>query len=336
MPPVAVVVNANARRFVERPSRIDEIAALAAGRAEVHVTRSRDELRAAADACRAGAASVVILCGGDGSYGAGVTALAEAYGEGRIPVVALAPGGTVGTVPRTLGLAPGGAPLDAFGRLLHAAASARFESRDTPTLSVRADGGAPRLAFIFGGGLVARFFELYDAGAVARAPAGGEAIDAPSSGGGYAAAAKIVARVFVESFYGGAYARRVLDPIRVDVFTDGARLPWDGSSLIVSSVIDDLGLGMRVTHRAGEDPARPHVVVSGLPPRRLGPRLPRVLRGRPIGDPGEPCFDGLVRELRLAFPSEPGPIVLDGDVRLARRVELRAGPRIRLLRLSSR
>jgi diacylglycerol kinase family enzyme len=311
----------------------------------VHVTRSRAALRTAAEACRASGAEVVILCGGDGSYGAGVTALIDAYapngaqGEdgARAPVIALSPGGTVGTVPRTLGLAAGGGPIDGLARLLHAAVAGRFGVRETPTLAVRADDAAARLAFIFGSGLVARFFALYDAGSVARAGGAGDgASDGPSGGGGYVAAAKIVARVFVESFYGGAYARSVLDPIRCDVHVDGARLPWDGQSLIVSSVIDDLGLGMRVTHRAGEDPERPHLVVSGLPPQRLGPRLPRVLRGVPIGDPGEPCFDGLVRVARLVFPGEPGAIVLDGDVRLAREVELRAGPTVRLLALTAR
>jgi hypothetical protein len=345
---VAVIVNANARRFVERPERVATIAALAHGRAAVHVTRSRADLAAAAAACRDAEADVVLLSGGDGSYGAGATALADAYGERPLPVLALGPGGTVGTVPRTLGLAAGGDLVEAFARLLHAAASGRYAVRQTPTLAVRADDGPRRVAFIFGSGLVARFFALYDAKAAARTGRAADDFDGPSGGGGYGAAAKIVARVFVESFYGGAYARSVLDPIPCTVFVDGVKLPWSGSTLVVASVIDDLGIGMRVTWRAGEDPLRPHVVVSGLPPRTLGPRMPRVLRGRPIGDPGEPHFDGLVGHLRLEFPGESddardasgstrgGPFVVDGDVRRAQSVDVTAGPSVRLLRLSDR
>lgn len=342
---VAVIVNANARRFVERPELVATIAALARGRAAVHVTRSRADLAAAAAACRDAGAEVVVLSGGDGSYGAGATALADAYGERSIPVLALGPGGTVGTVPRTLGLAVGGDLVGAFSRLLHAAASGRYAVRLTPTLSVRADDGPRRLAFIFGSGLVARFFALYDANAAARTGHATDDFDGPSGGGGYAAAARIVARVFFESFYGGAYARSVLEPIPCAVFVDGVRLPWSGSTLVVASVIDDLGIGMRVTWRAGEDPLRPHVVVSGLPPGTLGPRMPRVLRGRPIGDPGEPHFDGLVGHLRMEFPgaaattrgpeaAPAGPFVVDGDVRRAHAVDVTAGPSVGLLRVT--
>ncbi len=344
---VAVIVNANARRFVERPERLTTLAGLVGGRATLHVTRTRAELAAAAEACRDAAAEVVLLSGGDGSYGAGATALAVAYGERPLPVLALAPGGTVGTVPRTLGLTVPGDLVTSFARLLHAAASGRYAIRETPTLAVRADEGARRLAFIFGSGLVARFFALYDERAAARIARAGDDFAGPSGGGGYGAAARIVARVFVESFYGGAYARRVLAPIPCTVFVDGVRLPWSGSTLVVASVLDDLGLGMRVTWRAGEDPGRPHVVVSGLAPRTLGPRMPRVLRGRSIGDAGEPHYDGLVRHLRMEFPARVdaadaadaadvpgGPYVIDGDVGRARCVDVTAGPPVRLLRLA--
>ncbi len=331
MPRVAVVVNAHARRFVERKERLDRLADLARGRAAFHVTRTRAELAEVARACRDAEVDAVLLSGGDGSYGAGATALAEAYGDRPLPLLALGPGGTVGTVPRTLGLAAPGELEDAFAQLLDAALCGRHQVRSTPTLAVRAAEGPSRLAFIFGSGLVARFFALYDARAATRPD---DEFSGPSGGGGYAAAARIVARVFVESFYGGSYARSVLEPIPCDVFVDGAHLPWRGSTLIVASVIDDLGMGMRVTFRAGEDPARPHAVVSGLAPRTLGPRMFRVLRGRTIGEAGEPHFDGLVGALRVEFPGDGGPFVVDGDVRRARSVEVTAGPVVRLLRLT--
>jgi hypothetical protein len=268
-------------------------------------------------------ARAVVLCGGDGSYGAGATALVEAFGGREAPLIALAPGGTVGTVARSLGVAASGSPIDGIARVVHAALSTSTDVFTTPTLSIAADDDT-RVGFIFGTGLVASFFQLYDPDASRG--------EGPSSGGGTAAAAKIVARVFAESFVGGPYAKRVLEPLRCDIDVDGRRLPWPGSSLVVASVLRDLGLGMRVTHRGGEDPKRPHAVVSGLPPRALGPRLPRVLRGVPIGAPPEPHFDDLVTELTVSFPDSPGPFVVDGDLRVAYRVTVRAGPRLRILR----
>lgn len=320
---VLVIVNANARRFVEARSLLVDVDRLIEGRAVLRVTRSRAELREAAAEARGMNARVVVLCGGDGSYGAGATALVEAYGEREVPLIALAPGGTVGTVARSLGVAASGRPLDGIARVVHAAASTPSDVFTTPTLSIAADNDA-RVGFIFGTGLVASFFQLYD-------PLAAEG-DSPSSGGGTSAAAKIVARVFAESFVGGPYARRVLTPLRCDIDVDGRRLPWPGSSLVVASVLRDLGLGMRVTHRGGEDPRRPHVVVSGLPPRALGPRLSRVLRGVPIGGPPEPHFDDLARELTVSFPDAPGPYVVDGDLRVSRRVTVTAGPVLRILR----
>jgi hypothetical protein len=326
---VVVIVNANARRFVEARSLLVDVDRLVEGRAALHVTRTREELAQAAEAAR-GARSVV-LCGGDGSYSAGTTEIARAWGSDPLPIFGFAPGGTVGTVPRALGVAPGGTVLDGIARVLHAAASERPSTIETPTLRIRSE-AEDRIGFIFGTGLVARFFELYDARAAEAARTG--AVDLPSGGAGVGTAAKIVARVFAESFYGGPFARQVLDPLRCDVEIDGVPLPWKGSSLVVSSVLRDLGLGMRVTWRGGEDPDRPHVVVSGLTPRALGPRMTRVLRGKPIGAPPEPHFDGLAKHFSVSFPDGPGPWVVDGDLRLARRVEVSAGPKLRLLSFS--
>ena len=319
-----VVVNAHARRFVENRSLLVDLDRLIDGRARLRVTRSRDELCTVACEARDTSARVVILCGGDGSYGAGATAIADAYGDRELPILALAPGGTVGTVARSLGVAIRGPLLQGIGRVVHSAAAATLSTFVTPTLSVRSE-RERRVGFIFGTGLVASFFQLYD-------PHAADASDAPSGGAGSAAAAKIVARVFAESFVGGPVARQVLDPLRCDVDVDDQRLPWTASSLVVASVLQNLGIGMRVTHRGGEDPERPHAVVSGLPPRKLGPRLPRVLRGLPIGDPGEPHFDGLVRALTVSFPDGRGPFVIDGDLRVAERVTVTAGPRLTILR----
>jgi FO synthase len=143
------------------------------------------------------------------------------------------------------------------------------------------------------------------------------------------------------AFTGDYYAdvvraiREAVPGIHVHAFS--ALEVWQGAATLELSLADylahlrDLGLGMRVTWRGGEDPDRPHVVVSGLSPRALGPRMTRVLRGKPIGAPPEPHFDGLAKHFSVSFPDGPGPRVVDGDLRLARRVEVSAGPRLRLL-----
>ena len=99
-------------------------------------------------------------------------------------------------------------------------------------------------------------------------------------------------------------------------------------SLVVCSVVRDLGLHMLVTHRAGEDPARPHLVASPLPTRALGPQAPRVVAGKPLVGDGN--FDGLVERFVRRGPDARGCYVLDGDVFRAAEVEVSAGPMIRV------
>jgi len=100
--------------------------------------------------------------------------------------------------------------------------------------------------------------------------------------------------------------------------------PSRGFSLLLASVVRDLGLGMKVSYRAGERTDRIHLVASSLLPRDLGPRMPYVLMGRSIG--GEGHVDVLAERFTVRFAGESGPYVLDGDSFSAREVEVSAGP----------
>jgi diacylglycerol kinase family enzyme len=306
-----VIVNTTAHRFAAEPSLLDHVRRVVGHRARLHVTSTLSELESASEGIAAQGSELVALTGGDGTFMAGVTALASAFGERSLPKLALIPGGTVATVARNW--CRRGEPAELIDRLLAQGPDAPATTR--PTLRVVGDGGdgGERLGFIFGTGLVAGFFDLYNAGG-AR---------------GHRAAARIVARIFAESFVGGGYARRVLDPLACTLEADGRALAPKAWSLICASVVSDLGLHMRLTYRAGEDLQRPHLVASALAARSLGPRMPLVLAGKSIG--GEGHFDELVRTFTVRFGSEPGPYVLDGEVLRAREVDVRAGPSIRVV-----
>jgi hypothetical protein len=155
--------------------------------------------------------------------------------------------------------------------------------------------------------LVAQFFELYyERGAP-----------------GYSGSARIVARVFVESFVGGPFARRVLDPLPCSLEVEGRRMAAEAWSLVCAAVVPNLGIHMLVNYRAAEDSGRPHLVASPLPARRLGPRAPFVLAGRNIGGAGH--VDQLATQFAVDFPGA-GPYVLDGELLHAKRVSVTAGP----------
>ena len=323
---IDVIANTRARRYRARPALIDRMAAACAGAAELHPTSSVAELADVCDRIARRGTDLVAISGGDGSFMAGVTALARAFGERSLPPLALLPGGTVATVARNWGMS--GDPAALLARIvrdhrdLRSGAAVRGAVR-RPTLRARAttrSGVEERIGFIFGTGLVASFFDVYY----------------ERGGDGYGAAARIVARVFVESFYGGACARRVLDPLPCTIEVEGRQLAPRAWSLICSSVVRDLGIHMRVTYRAGEDLDRPHLVASALPPRGLGPRAPLVLAGRRIG--GKDHFDDLVRDFTVRFGAstgatslDEGPYILDGDPLRASEIRISAGPSVDVL-----
>ncbi len=309
---VIVVVNRLARHLQHPGPVLDAFRERREG-VRVIETSSFAELDALAADLARDVPDALVLAGGDGSYMAGVTAFGRALGDERLSAlpIALAPGGTASTVPRDWDWRRG----DAVTRTRAVfAALRRLRTTERPTLRVREpeDPPAERIGFIFGAGLVARFFEVYE-----REGANGER-----------GAAKIVARIFAGSFVGGRTARHVLTPQPCAITVDGSPAPFDRASLVCASVIRDLGLHMRLLYRAAERSDRFHLVATPAPPRALGPQMPRVLAGRPLRDPK---IDTLAATLSLRFPGGTGAYVLDGELLRRDLVEVSAGPTLRIV-----
>ena len=278
-------------------------------RGQVFATHTLEELDEAVETAVVSGGPVV-LCGGDGTYLASVTALvrAAAVAGGPLPALVFAQGGTVSIAAKNWGRQ---AELESVVRqVVERPDALRFVSR--PTIAVEDTNGARHVGFTFGTGLVANFFAEYE----------------QRGAGGNRTAAKIALRVFLESFTGGAYAAKILSPLPCRITADGHTLDPGAFSLVVVSVLRDVGLHFLVTYRAGEDPARPHLVASPLSPRALGPQWFRVARGLPLQGAGN--FDGLVDACLVDFPTENGPYILDGDSFHARGVTIQAGPMIRV------
>jgi len=307
---VDLIVNRQARRLGARSTLREVLAREAAsGGARIHETYSLEELERVAREVAARGTDAVVLAGGDGSHMGGLSALGRAFG-GALPPIALAPGGTVGTVARNLGM-HGRTPAWAE-RVVRAACTGSGRLEEHATLRVTDDAGGDHVGFIFGAGLVARFFDEYYG----------------REGQGLLPAAGIAARVFAGSLVGSALARRVLAPAACTLEVDGQAHGARAWSLVLASVVPDVGLHIRATYRAGEMRGTFHVVASGLPPRGLAFEVPRVLTGRPMH--GEPRIDSLATSLRVVFDPRAA-YVLDGDLMRAREVHVEPGPTLRLI-----
>jgi diacylglycerol kinase family enzyme len=306
---IDVVLNRNAGRLRDGGAlRETLLGAAAAHGARVHETHTLAQLDEVARELAARGTDAVVLAGGDGSYMAGVTALARAFGD-ALPPVALAPGGTVGIVARNVGLhGSARAWADHIVAAAATAPAARIPARDHPTLRVTGDAGPDRIAFIFGAGLVAGFFDAYY-------------VEGEPQGMGRAAA--MAARVFAGAVVGSGLARRVLSPVACRLAIDGVERPGAAWSLVLASVVRDVGMHIHATYRAGEAHDRFHVVASGLSPRGLASQVPRVLTGRAMR--GERHVDALAASLDVRFEAGEGAYVLDGDVLRARTVRVTPG-----------
>jgi diacylglycerol kinase family enzyme len=307
---VDLIVNRQARRLAaDTGLREVLVRAAARGGARLHETCTLQELDRVARDLAARGTDAVVLAGGDGSHMGGLSALARAYG-GTLPPVALAPGGTVCTVARNLGMR--GATRDWAERIVHTACSRGGRLEEHPTLRVTDDAGGDRVGFIFGAGLVARFFDEYYG----------------SARQGLLPAAGIAARVFAGSLVGTELARRVLAPAACTLEVEGEAQEARAWSLVLASVVPDVGLHIRATYRARERRGSFHVVASGLSPRGLAFEVPQVLTGRPMR--GSPRVDAVATTLRAIF-YETAAYVLDGDLLRARDVRVAAGPTLRLI-----
>jgi hypothetical protein len=307
---IDLIVNPGARLYQSDPRLLGRMQDIARGRCRVHITESLDALTSTCAELVATGTRWVMVSGGDGTLMATTTALYDAFGADAMPAITPIPGGTAGTVARNWKLH--GKPTACLERLLRG--PRRIVERPSLEVTIeQGDGHVDRcIGFIIGTGLIANFFGLYyERGAP-----------------GYAGSAKLVARIFVESFIGGPMATRVLEPLPCELIVGDRVQPPKAWSLICAAVIRDLGIHMLVTYRGGEDFERPHLVATPLTPRKMGPRAPLVLTGRPIG--GEHHVDELAESFRIRFAGQ-GPFVLDGELLQAREISVRAGPRLTVM-----
>lgn len=313
-PRITVLLNRNARGLRHPAPLLQALSPLEHCR--LIETRTLGELDEQARQLAREHPELIVLAGGDGSVMAGLSAVTRAWGDAPLPRFAIVPAGTVSTIASNLGLPR--RPVPYARKLVDASLSGTARWVSHATLRVRDGAGGERVGFIFGTGLVAQFFELYDA--------------LPEAGA--LPAAKLVAGLFVGTFTRSRVASRVLAPMPITLTVDGERIRHERYSLVVSSVLKDLGLHLRPTFRAGRDDDRLHMVASTRGAKNLAMQLPVVLSGSQLVGTGH--VDMMAKTFRVTFEGELRSYVLDGDrIEAGLRdgeawVSVEPGPRIEL------
>jgi hypothetical protein len=316
---ITVLLNRNARGLRQPVPLLRALAPLRDCR--LIETHTLADLETAARELATERPELVVLAGGDGSVMSGLTAVSHAWGSAPLPRFAIIPAGTVSTIAKNLGLPR--RHVQYARSLVDAALAGRARTMVSRTLRVRDAAGGDRVGFIFGTGSIAQFFELYD--------------DLPESG--VLPASKLVAQLVVGAFTRSRMAARVLAPEPLTLELEGRALPHARYSVIVSSVLRDLGLHLRPTFRAGEDPERLHVVASTRGPMNLALQVPVVMAGARLVGGGH--VDALAKAFSVRFEGSLRSYVLDGDrldagspsARVAPWVTVERGPDIQLAML---
>lgn len=324
---VGIIVNPRARagRDPALPRRLEAELRAAGVAGEVRVTRSPADLEEAARAFAAAGVAVVGVCGGDGTSSATLAALGRCYRRGRLPVLLLLRGGTINTVARNLGVR--GRPELLLRRALRHLAQGPeglpLWRQDLLSVHYRryrsgADAPPDLCGFLFAAAMGARFLHAY----YQTAPQ-------PGLGQALLLMGRTIGSTMVPG--GGRLSRRLFAQTPIEVEADGERLPAERFRMLVCSTVPDVGLGMRVAWQAGRSARRLHLVASALPIGSMARQLHRVFRGQPLSGPREAHVDRLVERVRLRFPASEEPFTLDGDLYLAREIEIALGPQIGIL-----
>ena len=241
----------------------------------------------------------LVIAGGDGTLMRVLSAWRRSAGTTRLPPLVLLPLGTVNTIAKSWNGALG--PWEILRRYF--AGAGALSAR--PSLDIGIDDEA-YVAATFGSGLISHFFEEY-AGHRRR---------------GLGLAATIFIRTFVGSFVQDDYAMRLLAPVRGVLCFDGEVAAFEQFTLLITSVLKNVGLGLQPAYLAGSVEHQIHLIATDLDARRLGPQAWRILLGKPLIAPH--LVDRLVTEFTVRF-SVPTSVVLDGEAIVARTVRVRAG-----------
>jgi hypothetical protein len=301
--PPAVIINANAGSVRRDPQLVERIRAQLPAE-NLRLTLSVAEVEPALRDLLGLGSDTLVVVGGDGTAGTTLTALVRVAGGDPLPRVVMAGGGSVNTIPRSLGAR--GRPDAVVARWL-AAAEPRGE-QPRPLLAVSGDGADPRYGLIFGNGVVYRWLERY--------------YDTKT---GPVAAARTVARSIGSVLVRGPLARQLFARFAASLeIDDGTRRDGHFTGFAASTV-RDIGLGFRPFASAGRDLEHFHWIDTDASGLRLGLELPAQLLGR--GTSRGSCLRH-ESPRRVAFETaDPMSYMLDADLfPPALRVSVETGP----------
>ncbi len=283
-----LLINAGAGRVKRDPSFVERLRArLPDG--HLQLTRRVEDIEPALCTLRDLGVKTLVVAGGDGTVGSTLTWLLRVWPEAELPALVLAAGGTVNTIPQSLGTNEH--PEAIVERLLEGGTPRSQSTR--PAVRVVPETGEARCGMIFGNGVTTRWLEAYYA----------------NSHQGVRGAMATVGRAVGSALTGGDLAHDLFAPFRARCEVDGKLLDEQEFTVMGASGVRDVGLGFRPFYHAGEDPGRIHFLVTSRGPVRLSLELP----GLWFGAKGSALKHYSAERISVRFET-PQPWSMDADL----------------------
>lgn len=291
MKPPGLLVNVRAGGIRRDPRRLERLCSLVPPDHR-QLTRTAEEIPSALAKLHDTGVEILAIVGGDGTSTWTLSALLRVWPPRALPAVLLLPGGTINTIPSSLGVRRrADRALDRFLR------SESVRSSPRAVLRVLADDAEPRAALVFGNGVAARWLRRYNA-RTRRGPwiAAGE-----------------VARSIGSIAVGGRIAREILEPFEAEVRIDGGPPRVEKLTGMAAGAIRHIGLGFRPFLTIPPEGSTEHfhwisTSVGGL---GLALELPAARLG--MASPSEGLRHASARAVAVRC-ARPEPYTLDGDL----------------------
>lgn len=309
---IGIISNPHSRRNRRNPEQMRRLAYILGQDDTYELTNRIEDVGEAARQFMDNDIDILALNGGDGTNHVTLTKFIEVYGDTPLPKIALLRGGTMNTVSNAVGVK--GTPPRLLANLVEKYYTKQpFETTKRDLLKVSDEAGA-NYGFIFGNGIVSNFLEVYY-GAEDPSPA---------------VAAKVLAKAVAGLPFDSDLNQKLFRPFTARIELDDQVWAERDYTAVLSSTVDQIGLGFRPFIRSEEAPGSFHLL--GVTAGAIGTamQLPRIRLGLPVP---QDKIRSAISSKAVFVSSEPITYTIDGDMHTSQegRVTLETGPRVEIV-----
>jgi diacylglycerol kinase (ATP) len=287
---IGVVHNPFAKGNLKRPWLVGKLRELVTEAGEFWETKNINELPKVAEDFLRRKLDILAINGGDGTLHQVLSAFIKVYGETPLPKVMTLRGGTMNTMSNALKIKG-----QSIG-ILKAAVQKYREAEPMKELKQNLLKINDKYGFMSGAGVVANFLDAY--------------YSYPNPGPW--AAVKLVTTGVASGVTGGELAKKLFEPAPIRVTIDGKQLEPEEFSGVLGCTIKEVGLGLKPTFRAGDEPDAFHFIATTISPFAFALRVPGFWFKRDWVHP-KVQHSGVTKEV-IVEPLKPIRFTVDGEM----------------------